>query len=88
MPEPIIVPPLLLRKRQAAEMLACCERTIDNLTADGVLHPVWVNGGKRYSYADLQEYVRKMQAEGDMAAGAVRRRQAASKRLAQQDKAA
>lgn len=44
----------LLRKKDAAEMLACSLRTIDRLVAAGRLLPVRILGGVRFRFSEVQ----------------------------------
>ena len=43
----------LLRKKQAAELLACSQRTIDRLVAAGRLTRVKILGGIRFRYSQV-----------------------------------
>ena len=47
----------LLRKREAAEMLACSERTIDRDASCGRLTRVRVRGGVRFRLSEVQAII-------------------------------
>ncbi len=51
-------PPLLVDSREAARLLACCERTLWGLTRDGKLPAIRMGRAVRYSRATLLEYIR------------------------------
>jgi excisionase family DNA binding protein len=51
------IAPLLLTCREAARLLAVCEKTLWNLTRRGELPAVRIGGAKRYSLADLQAFI-------------------------------
>lgn len=58
---------LLVTEPEAARLLAVCPKTIANMAARGELHALYIGErgrtGKRYSVAELREYVaRKMEA--------------------------
>ncbi len=53
------VPPLLVSPRQAARMLAICERTLYTLTKAGEIPAVRIGRCVRYSVTELQEWVRR-----------------------------
>jgi excisionase family DNA binding protein len=47
----------LLRKKQAAEMLACSQRTVDRLVSIGKLTRVKVLGGIRFRWSQVQSII-------------------------------
>ena len=47
----------LLRKKEAAEMLACSERTIDRDASCGRLTRVRVRGGVRFRLSEVQAII-------------------------------
>jgi excisionase family DNA binding protein len=49
----------LLRKSEAAEMLATSTRTIDRLASTGRLARVKIRGGARYRLSELQAIIKK-----------------------------
>jgi len=49
----------LLRKRDAAKLLACCCRTIERMAADGQLLSVRVRGAVRYRLSEVMAIVER-----------------------------
>ena len=54
--QPLPLQPLLT-KRQAADLLGCCPRTIDNLVAAGKLPVVKIGASARFDTDDLRRYI-------------------------------
>ena len=54
------LPTLLLKPKQAAQVLALGERTLWQLTEDGEVPAVYVGKAKRYRLADLLEWVNRL----------------------------
>jgi excisionase family DNA binding protein len=50
-------PDKLLRKREAADMLACSLRTIEREASGGRLTRVKVRGGVRFRYSEIQKMI-------------------------------
>ena len=51
------LPALLLKEKQAAQVLALSERKLWDLADDGEIPVVWIDGCKRYRMSDLEDWV-------------------------------
>ena len=47
----------LLRKKEAAAMLACSERTVEREVSSGRLTCIKVRGGVRFRFSDIQAMI-------------------------------
>ncbi len=58
----------LVNRRELAELLGVCERTITNMRADGILPHYRVRGGVRYDPAEILAVMRQAaDASGEVA---------------------
>lgn len=51
----------LMNKRQVADYLSVSVRTVDNLVAEGKLHPLYVRAAKRFTRQSVERYVRSLE---------------------------
>ncbi len=65
------VPTLLLTARQAAQALAISERSLWQLTHDGLMPVVRVGRSVRYDPRDLREFIENQKAPSDSVSGRV-----------------
>ncbi len=59
-----LIPPLLLKTPDAADVLQVSIRKLADLTSRGVIPAVKIDGSVRYAMSDLQAFVQRLERTG------------------------